>query len=70
MERSEMLDSARERIGRQIERTESGEVVCEKTSSEGEKVIVTKTMARDENGNDYFFSSAPTLRTVEIKNHS
>ncbi len=52
MERSEMLDSARERIGRQIERTESGEVVCEKTSSEGEKVIVTKTMARDENGND------------------
>ena len=32
--------------------------------------LKTVYIVRDENGNDYYFSSAPTLRTVEIKNHS
>ena len=39
------------------------------TSSRTPEFLNINTV-RDENGNDYFFSSAPTLRIVEIKNHS
>ena len=52
MNKSEMLGNAKDRIRKQVERIKAGEVVCEKTSPEGDKVVVTKTTARDENGND------------------
>ena len=41
MNKSEMLGNAKDRIRKQVERIKAGEGVCEKTSPEGDKVVVS-----------------------------